>query len=90
MTLNAIKNVADYQEALRQIEELMSARAGTPEGDRLDALATLIEEYEREVFPLEEADTVEVARFYIDQNTRIQRADSKEVHSMFRSGKAAI
>lgn len=38
----------EYRTALAEIEELMTADIGTPEGERLNALVTLVEAYERE------------------------------------------
>ncbi len=46
----------------------MSAEADTPEGDLLDILATFIEEYKCKAYPIEEADPVEVSKFYTEQN----------------------
>jgi HTH-type transcriptional regulator / antitoxin HigA len=37
-----IHSEADYEAALAEIERLWGAKAGTPEGDRLDVLATLV------------------------------------------------
>lgn len=47
--MNAIKPIkteADYDTVLAEIDTLMEAEAGTPEGDRLDVLVTLVEAYE--------------------------------------------
>jgi HTH-type transcriptional regulator / antitoxin HigA len=52
MDIAAIKTPRDYCEALRTIESLMTAKRGTPEGDRLDALVVLVEAWEREHQPL--------------------------------------
>lgn len=41
------------QAMLKEIESLMSAKADTPEGDRLDVLVTLVEAYERAHFPMD-------------------------------------
>ena len=41
-----IRTEADYEAALARIDELMDARAGTPEGEELDVLADLVEHYE--------------------------------------------
>ena len=46
-----IRTEADYDETLRRVEELWGAASGTPEGDELDVLVTLIEAYEREHYP---------------------------------------
>jgi len=45
-----IRTEADYQEALTAVERLFDARPGTPEGDRLDVLATLVEAYEGQYY----------------------------------------
>ena len=47
MEIRPIKTKADYKAALKEVEDLMNAAAGTPQGERLDVLATLIEAYER-------------------------------------------
>lgn len=47
MDIKPIKTVADYRATLAEIEKLMAAEAGSPEGDKLDVLVTLVEAYER-------------------------------------------
>jgi len=44
------------------------AQPGTPEGDRLDVLATLVEAYEAKNFPMEWADPVDAIKFKMEQN----------------------
>jgi HTH-type transcriptional regulator / antitoxin HigA len=46
MDVAPIKTRRDYQTALKHIEGLMKAKRGTPEGDRLDVLVTLVEAWE--------------------------------------------
>ena len=46
MRIKPIVTKADHRAALKEIETLMSARWGTPEGDRLDVLVTLVEAWE--------------------------------------------
>ena len=36
-----IRTKGDYEAALKEVERLWGAKAGTPRGDRLDVLATL-------------------------------------------------
>ena len=43
MEIKPIRTKADHRAALKEIEVLMPARPGTPKGDRLDVLATLVE-----------------------------------------------
>ncbi|WP_306391850.1 helix-turn-helix domain-containing protein [Telluria beijingensis] len=67
MDIKPIRTEADYQAALSEVESLMTAEFGTPEGDRLDVLATLVEAYEAKHFPMEVADPVEAIKFQMDQ-----------------------
>lgn len=53
MDIKPIKNDEDYRATLREIELLMTAEPGTPEGERLDVLVTLVEAHERMHFPLD-------------------------------------
>ena len=42
MEIKPIRTKANHRAALKEIEALMSARQGTPEGERLDVLVTLV------------------------------------------------
>lgn len=53
MDIAPIRTDAAYHAALKKIESLMPARANTTEGARLDALATVVEAYERVHFPID-------------------------------------
>lgn len=68
MNIKPIKTRSDHRTALKEIELLMSARAGTPEGDRLDVLVTLVEAYERKHYPMELPDAVEAIKFRMEQS----------------------
>jgi HTH-type transcriptional regulator/antitoxin HigA len=46
MNIKPIKTKADCMTTLAEVDRLMSAKLGTPEGDKLDALVNLIEAYE--------------------------------------------
>ncbi len=67
MDIYPIRTDAGHARALARAEELMSAEPGTPEGDELDVLATLIDAYEREHFPIDPADPVEAILFRMEQ-----------------------
>ncbi|MGJ0454626.1 MAG: hypothetical protein ACR65T_15545 [Methylocystis sp.] len=45
------------------IEHLWGAKVGTPEGDRLDVLATLIDAHESEHDPIDPSDPIEAIKF---------------------------
>ena len=47
MQLKVIKTRAGYDAATAEIERLWGAPADTPEGDRLELLMVLVEDYER-------------------------------------------
>ena len=51
MKAKIIKNKSEYKSALKRVDEIFEARSGTPEGDELELLATLIELYEEKAFP---------------------------------------
>ena len=65
--LKPIRNEADYEAALVEVERLWGARSGTPEGDRLDVLATLIDVYEAKHYPMDPPDPIEAIRFRMEQ-----------------------
>ena len=46
MDIKPIKNEADYDAALAEIDTLMGVTPGTPESDRLEVLVVLVEAYE--------------------------------------------
>jgi len=68
MEIKPIRTKADHRAALKEIEALMNAKAGTPEGERLDVLATLVEAYERRHFPMDLPDPVEAIKFRMEQS----------------------
>lgn len=65
--LRPIRTKANYEAALKEIERLWGARFGTPPGDRLDILATLIEAYEDEHYPMDPPDPIEAIKFRMEQ-----------------------
>jgi len=65
--LKPIRTKVDYKKALREIARLWGAKSGTPEGDRLDVLATLIDAFEAEHYPMEPPDPVEAIKFRMEQ-----------------------
>ena len=67
MNIHPIKTESDYQATLKEIERLMMANPDTPEGDRLDILATLVEAYEANNHPLGLPDPVEAIKFTMEQ-----------------------
>ena len=62
-----IRTEEDYAAAMAEIGRLWGAAAGTPEGDRLDVLATLVDAYEAERDPIDPPDPVAAIRFHMEQ-----------------------
>ena len=54
--IKPIRTEKDYEAALSEVERLWGAKLGTPEGDRLDVLATLIDSYEQVHCPMDPPD----------------------------------
>ena len=62
-----IRSEADYDAALAEVERLWGAKSGTPKGDRLDVLATLIDAYETQHHPVDPPDPIAAIRFRMEQ-----------------------
>lgn len=65
--IRPIRTKKDYDRALGEIESLWGARLGTPRGDRLDVLATLIDAYEAAHEPMDPPDPIEAIKFRMEQ-----------------------
>ena len=52
MEIKPITTEADYEAALKEIEQLWESNYGSPEGDKLDGLITLVEAYEEKHYPI--------------------------------------
>jgi HTH-type transcriptional regulator/antitoxin HigA len=71
--LKPIRSKADYKKALGELERLWGAKTGTPKGDRLDVLATLIDAYEAEHYPMDPPDPIEAIKFRMEQQGLTRR-----------------
>lgn len=67
MDITPIKTKRDYHRALKEIEGLMDAKRGTPEGDRLDVLVTLVEAWEAKHYSIDLPDPVEAIKYHMEQ-----------------------
>jgi HTH-type transcriptional regulator / antitoxin HigA len=66
MDIRPIRNERDYQQAISELERLWGSEPGTPEGDKLDVLATLIDVYEEKIEVIDPPDHVEALKHYIE------------------------
>ena len=67
MNIFPIRTENDYDAALKRIDQLMNAELGTPEGDELDILVTLVEAYEAKHYPIPSCDPIEAIKFRMEQ-----------------------
>jgi len=77
-SLKPIKTRAGHEAALVELERLWGAKAGTPNGDRLDILATLVDAYEARAFPMDPPDPVEAIKFRMEQQG-LTRKDLEQI-----------
>lgn len=68
-----IRTRRDHAAALAEVERLWGSKLGTPEGDRLDVLATLIEAYEAAHDPMDPPDPIEAIKFRMEQQGLTRR-----------------
>ncbi len=69
MEIRPIRTEADYKATLKEVSRLMESDPdlGTPDGDRLDILATLVQAYESKHYPIDLPDPVEAIKFRMEQ-----------------------
>ena len=73
-----IRSKRDHAAALKEVERLWGAKAGTRDGDRQDVLVTLIEAYEEEHYPIDPPDPIEAIKFRMEQQGQTRR-DLEEI-----------
>jgi HTH-type transcriptional regulator/antitoxin HigA len=67
MTLKVIKTEKDYQKALKRLEVIFEAKKGSKDGDELELLSLLIDNYEKERYPIDLPDPIEAIKFRMEQ-----------------------
>lgn len=73
MNLRPIKTETDYRVALGEIERLFEAVPETPEGDRLDILMLLVEDYEERQYPVPPPNPVAALEYYLESRGLTRR-----------------
>jgi HTH-type transcriptional regulator/antitoxin HigA len=70
MNIRPVHTKADYKAALKEISTLMESdpALGTPAGDRLDILTTLVQAYEARYVKIDPPDPVEAIKFRMEQS----------------------
>lgn len=72
VVLPLIRTDNDLTAALKRVETLWGSPLGTPEGDELNALATLVEAYESRRFPAKPSDPIDMLHFAVEEMGRSQ------------------
>jgi HTH-type transcriptional regulator / antitoxin HigA len=85
MKIHPIHTEKDYKNALARIEEIFDARPGTQEGDELEILGILVDEYEKKNFPIEAPKPVEAIKFRMEQLGMEQKDLAKLIGSKSRA-----
>lgn len=97
MEPKVIKSKEEHEKAVAEVERLMALNpaSGSKEADRLDLFATLVEQYEKEHFPIEKPTPVEAIVFRMEEQGLKQRdlvpyIGSKSKVSEILSGKRPL
>jgi HTH-type transcriptional regulator / antitoxin HigA len=65
--IKPIRTSKVHASAMKEVESLWGAKSGTPKGDRLDVLATLIDAWEAIHYPMDPPDPIEAIKFRMEQ-----------------------
>ncbi len=71
--IRPLRSDADHERAMAQVARLWGAASGTPDGDRMDVLATLIDAYEAAHHPIDPPDPVDAILFRMEQQGLTRR-----------------
>ena len=67
MNLKVLKTEKEYQIALKRLEEIFDSKKDSKNGDELELLSLLIDNYEKEKFPIDLPDPIEAIKFRMEQ-----------------------
>jgi len=73
MTVKLIKTEEDYNEAMARLELIFDAKKGSAEGDELELLSILIDNYEKIHYPIGLPDPIEAIKFRMEQMNYTQK-----------------
>lgn len=67
MNWKVLKTEKEYQIALKRLEEIFDSKKDSKNGDELELLSLLIDNYEKEKFPIDLPDPIEAIKFRMEQ-----------------------
>ena len=65
--IKPIRNEADYELALQEIDRCLDAASGSPERDRLEVLTVLVDDYEAKHHPISPPEPIAAIEFVLEQ-----------------------
>jgi len=74
MNIKLIKTEEDYKLALNRLEVIFDAPIGTSDSDEADVLALLVDEYEKQHYPIEAPDPIEAIKIRMEE-MQLKQAD---------------
>lgn len=74
MNIKLIKTEEDYALALKRLDVIFGAPIGTPESDEADVVALLVDEYEKQHYPIEAPDPIEAIKIRMEE-MHLKQAD---------------
>jgi len=74
MNVKLIKTEVDYKVALSRLEVIFDSPIGTPESDEADVLALLVDEYEKQHYPIDAPDPIEAIKIRMEE-MNLKQAD---------------
>ncbi len=74
MKIRPIRSDHDYEQALQRVDALWGSAVGSPLGDELEVLVTLIEAYEREHYPVDLPNPLDAIKFRLEQSGKDLRS----------------
>jgi len=83
--ITPIRDAASHKAALAEINRLWGYPTGTPEGDRIDVLMTLVDAYERQHWPDEDLDPIDAIKARMENSGRTRQDFEKSVGSSGRA-----
>ncbi len=78
MSIRLIKTEADYQRALKRLEEIFDAKIGTIESDEADVLGLLIDEYEKKYYFIDAPDPIDAIKIRMEE-MQLRQVDLADV-----------
>lgn len=73
MNIKPVKTKKEYEAAMKRLEKIFDSKPNTKEGDELEVLSLLVDQYEKEKFPIDFPDPIEAIKFRMEQMNMKQK-----------------